>query len=181
MDQTLTLIDIAIRLVAAAVLGGIIGLDRNLHAKSTGIRTHGLVAVGSAFVVVIGASVDGAIDQDSVARIAQGILAGIGFLGAGVILRNTDGGKVHGLTTAASIWATAAVGVGCAVGQIGATALATATMLTVVLLGGKTERALRRFLARHGLDEKPLPEDTPAPPLSETPERYDAIRRNPTD
>lgn len=106
--EALTLLDIAIRLVAAAVLGGIIGLDRNLHAKSTGIRTHGLVAVGSAFVVVIGASVDGAIDQDSVARIAQGILAGIGFLGAGVIMR--EEGNVRGLNTAATLWGSAAVG-----------------------------------------------------------------------
>ena len=190
MDQTLTILDIAARLAVAAVLGGAIGLDRNLHAKSTGIRTHGLVAVGAAFVVISVATIDGTFDQDAAARVAQGILAGIGFLGAGVIIRHTEGGKVHGLTTAASIWATAAIGVGCAVGLIAATTMATAIMLAVVVFGGRIERALRRFLARHGLDEPKSGDgaepggdhaDGTSDPLAAHPDLYTPTRRAPTD
>src|SRR5438105_1946330 len=92
--------DIILRLGTAMVIGGVIGLDRNLHHKPTGVRTLGLVALGSALAVL-------AVAQDrqaEVSRVLQGVITGVGFIGAGVILH--QGQRVHGLTTAASIWVT---------------------------------------------------------------------------
>ena len=93
-------LDIIVRLGAAILIGGVIGLDRNLHHKPTGVRTLGLVAVGAALAVLAVAH-DG---QADVSRVVQGVVTGVGFIGAGVILHQATDGKVHGLTTAASIW-----------------------------------------------------------------------------
>src|SRR5262245_34649716 len=97
------LLDIIVRLGAAILIGGLIGLDRNLHHKPTGVRTLGLVALGSALAVL-------AVAHDrlaDVSRVIQGVIMGVGFIGAGVILHHATSGKVHGMTTAASIWVTA--------------------------------------------------------------------------
>jgi putative Mg2+ transporter-C (MgtC) family protein len=106
---------LAIRLTVAAVLGGAVGWDRERHGKAAGFRTHILVAVGSAAFVAVpqqsGAS------PEAVSRILQGLIAGIGFLGAGCILKSTNEEQVKGLTTAASIWLTAAVGIAAGMGR----------------------------------------------------------------
>ena len=96
----------------ATLIGCAIGLNRELHHKATGMRTLGLVALGSA-LAVLGVAQDSQVD---VSRVIQGVITGIGFLGAGVILHPPTGGKVHGLTTGATIWVTASLGilVGCA-------------------------------------------------------------------
>ena len=103
-------LDIVLRLGSAILIGGAIGLNRDLHHKPTGMRTLGLVALGSTLAVL---GVAG--DPAAVSRVVQGIITGIGFLGAGVILHRPTGGKVHGLTTAATIWVTAAIGVLCGI------------------------------------------------------------------
>jgi putative Mg2+ transporter-C (MgtC) family protein len=93
-------LDIILRLGAAILVGSVIGLNRELHHKPTGMRTLGLVALGSALAVL-------AVAQDpqaDVSRVIQGVITGVGFLGAGVILHRPTGSKVHGLTTAAIIW-----------------------------------------------------------------------------
>ena len=96
--------EVALRLVFAVIAGGLIGLEREVVHKPAGVRTHMLVSLGSAlFVIITLDSVPG-----EVARIIAGIATGVGFLGAGTIFKAKD--DVHGLTTAASIWAVAAVG-----------------------------------------------------------------------
>jgi putative Mg2+ transporter-C (MgtC) family protein len=112
LDQVANL---SIRLALAAGLGGLIGADRESMGKAAGLRTHMLVALGAAlFVIVVTAhGVEG-----DVSRVIQGVAAGIGFLGAGTILKQPEKDQVTGLTTAASIWLTAAIGVAAGVGTI---------------------------------------------------------------
>lgn len=102
------------RLLAAALLGGIVGFERQREGKSAGVRTHMLVALGAAAFTVI-PIVAGADDQ-GVSRVIQGVAAGVGFLGAGIILPLREKHKVQGLTTAANIWVTAAAGVAAGAG-----------------------------------------------------------------
>jgi putative Mg2+ transporter-C (MgtC) family protein len=99
-----------LRLAAAVALGGTIGLERELRAQPAGFRTHVLVALGASLFTVSGIELGGA----DPSRVAAQVVAGIGFLGAGAILH--ERGAVHGLTTAASLWIAAAVGVACGAG-----------------------------------------------------------------
>ncbi|QJP13858.1 MgtC/SapB family protein [Starkeya sp. ORNL1] len=112
-------IEAVLRLLAAAVIGMGIGINRDLHGKPTGMRTLGLVCMGATLVSLTALRVDGiAQHPDATSRVVQGILqgvlTGIGFVGAGVVLRDPAGRKVHGLTTAATVWVTAALGIACA-------------------------------------------------------------------
>ena len=116
-----------VRLVVAVVLGGIIGYEREQAAKPAGVRTHGMVCLGAALFTVI--SLYGFGQTGDPARVAAQIVSGIGFLGAGLILRQR--GNVLGLTTAASLWVTAAIGVAIGVGMM---AMALMTVLLVYLL-----------------------------------------------
>jgi putative Mg2+ transporter-C (MgtC) family protein len=119
---------IGTRLLIAAVFGGVIGFDRQRKGKPAGLRTHMLVALGAALFVVSQHPTE---SPDAASRVIQGIAAGIGFLGAGAILKDSRE-WVHGLTTAADIWLTAAVGVAAGLGR-GSTALL-ATVLALVIL-----------------------------------------------
>ncbi len=143
----LSWLDIILRLGAAMLIGSMIGLNRELHHKSTGVRTLGLVALGSALAVLAVAK-----DPDADAsRVIQGVITGVGFLGAGVILHGPTGVQVQGLTTAATIWITASLGVLC--GLAAWKILTVAVVLTVFLLiaGGPVEKWLHRRL---GSDEQ---------------------------
>ncbi len=93
--------------MAAFVCGALIGLNREFHRKPAGFRTFALVSLGSALVVI---AMEGRGGPDSISRVIQGLLTGIGFLGAGVIFRREAPNKVSGLTTAAAIWLTAGLG-----------------------------------------------------------------------
>ncbi len=104
-----TMTRIVVRLVMAALLGGILGYERERKARSAGVRTHMLVAVGAA-LFVLGPLQSGAQVSD-MSRVVQGIVQGVGFLGAGAIIIRTGQQKVEGMTTAANIWATAGIGV----------------------------------------------------------------------
>jgi putative Mg2+ transporter-C (MgtC) family protein len=116
----------AVRLIAAAALGAVIGLEREIHDHPAGMRTHLLVSVGSAGFTVLSIAAFPAPGADP-ARIAAQIVTGIGFLGAGAILK--EGATIRGLTTAASLWATAAVGM-----AAGAGAWITALTITVIVV-----------------------------------------------
>lgn len=143
IDDALT---IAMRLGASVLVGGLVGLNRDLHHKPAGVRTHALVSLGAALVVVV-ALPPGADDPhryDALSRVVQGVLTGIGFLGAGVILRNPDKQHISGLTTAATVWLTALLGVACGVGQYVPVAIAAVIGAIVLMLGGRFERAVRR-------------------------------------
>ena len=125
------LADITIRLVAAVLLGGIVGWERERMGKSAGLRTHMLVSLGTALFVI--ASAGSGMSSDGISRVVQGLTTGIGFLGGGAILKLAAEREIHGLTTAAGIWMTAAIGVTVGLGQIGLALLA--TIITTATLG----------------------------------------------
>lgn len=130
-------IDAGLRLGAAAVCGMLIGLNRGMQGKPTGMRTLGLVSLGAALVTIVTVRVPGMQENpDALSRVVQGViqgvLTGIGFLGAGVVLRDRDAMEVHGLTTAASVWVTAALGIACALASWDLIALCLA--MTLLLL-----------------------------------------------
>lgn len=106
---------ISVRLLLAALLGGALGLQREQHGKAAGMRTHMLVSLGAALFVLV--PQQGGMAMADMSRVLQGVIAGIGFLGAGAILKLKDEEQVHGLTTAAGIWLTAAIGIACGLGR----------------------------------------------------------------
>jgi len=119
------------RLLLAALLGGVLGYERERQGKAAGLRTHMLVAMGAAMFVLV--PQQGGMTQADMSRVIQGVVTGIGFLGAGAIVKATSEGEVQGLTTAAGIWMTAAIGVACGMGRESTALLG--TLLTVVILG----------------------------------------------
>jgi putative Mg2+ transporter-C (MgtC) family protein len=102
------------RLLIATVLGGVIGYEREIHGRAAGIRTYAAVSLGAAMFTIINAHVPNLSDHT---RIVSNIVTGIGFLGAGIIFRDAGNGLITGLTTAATLWATAAVGVAAGFGM----------------------------------------------------------------
>ncbi|MCD2514528.1 MgtC/SapB family protein [Comamonas endophytica] len=110
---------VVLRLVLAALLGGMLGWQREVNGKAAGIRTHMLVSMGAALIVMVGQQAGG--NAADLSRVLQGLIAGVGFLGAGTILktenRGEEGDQVKGLTTAAGIWLTAAIGACAGVGK----------------------------------------------------------------
>lgn len=110
---------IVLRLAAAAVIGSVLGLNRELHGKPAGVRTNALVCLGAALFTLGGLGISrepAGFNADALSRVIQGIVTGIGFLGAGVILRDAAGRQVQGLTTSATIWVAAALGIICGAG-----------------------------------------------------------------
>jgi putative Mg2+ transporter-C (MgtC) family protein len=145
--------DIALRLGAAMLAGGLIGINRDFHHKSIGLRTLGLVAVASCLLVLTltqYAQQHGYNSSDAASRVTQGIVSGIGFLGAGVILRGPDQVHVFGLTTAAAILVVAALGVACAVAAWPVLLLGFAATLFLLIVCGPVERAIQRWIDRNG-------------------------------
>ena len=121
---------IILRLLVAAILGGVLGFEREQKGKSAGLRTHMLVALGAALFVLVPQQA-GVSDAD-LTRVLQGLIAGVGFLGAGTIIKGSGEEEVKGLTTAAGIWLTAAIGVAAGMGRE-ATAVIS-TILALVIL-----------------------------------------------
>ncbi len=136
--------DIAIRLGLAILVGAILGLNRWLHHKSAGIRTHSLVAIGSATAIML-ISDFVTDDAQSVSRVLQGLITGLGFLGAGVIIHEQRSQRVHGLTTAASLWACALIGAAFGAGQFALGGLTLGAILLTLVLGGPLERLFARL------------------------------------
>jgi putative Mg2+ transporter-C (MgtC) family protein len=136
--------EVILRMVIAVLVGCVVGVDRNLRGKPTGVKTLGLVALGACLVTMAGAGfVVGGVGVDANAsRAIQGIVTGVGFLGAGVIVQNGAEEKVRGLTTAASIWVTAALGVVCGVGAWSVALAATVLLVLLLVFGRPVERAL---------------------------------------
>jgi putative Mg2+ transporter-C (MgtC) family protein len=126
------LAQLLVRLMVAATLGGLLGYEREATGKSAGVRTHMLVAIGSALFVLVPWQMRWT--SADMSRVVQGIIAGVGFLGAGTILKKEDLRSVIGLTTAAGIWLTAAIGVAAGTGRLAAAAAATALTLLILLL-----------------------------------------------
>lgn len=135
---------IALRIGLALLAGSILGLNRWLHHKSAGIRTHSLVAIGSATAVLL---ITDFVQNDTQAmsRVLQGLITGLGFLGAGVILHEQRSSKIHGLTTAASLWTCALVGAAFGAGQFILGLMSIGAIFLALALGGPMEKLISRL------------------------------------
>lgn len=138
------------RLALAALLGGILGLNREIALKPAGMRTHALVALGAALATITGLALMAPPGNDASApgRIIQGLIAGIGFVGSGVILHRRDNYTVEGLTTAASIWVIAAVGVAVGAGLWRASIIVVVISLILLVVGTPIDRFVHRLSRR---------------------------------
>ncbi|HUF40489.1 MAG TPA: MgtC/SapB family protein [Verrucomicrobiae bacterium] len=134
------MVSLTVRLVLALLFGAVIGFQRERMGKAAGLRTHMLVSSGAAVFVIAGAELG--MSSDSVARVIQGLITGIGFLGAGAILKIYERREVEGLTTAAGIWMTAALGVSVGLGRFGLALVATVLSLATLSLVRKLERVM---------------------------------------
>ncbi|HWO40888.1 MAG TPA: MgtC/SapB family protein, partial [Candidatus Eisenbacteria bacterium] len=132
------LASLTVRLVLAMILGAVIGIQRERSGKPAGIRTHILVALGSTLLVI--APMEFGMDAEGLSRVIQGLITGIGFLGAGAILKLEERREVEGLTTAAGIWMTAAIGLALGLGRLGLALVSTALTWITLAVIGKLER-----------------------------------------
>ena len=123
---------IVVRLLLAAALGGALGYERERSGKAAGLRTHMLVAIGSALFVLVPQQAGMAVGDMS--RVIQGIVTGVGFLGAGAIIKQASAHSVQGLTTAAGVWLTAAIGIACGLGREATAVLSAALALGILSL-----------------------------------------------
>lgn len=136
-------LEIFMKLGAATLFGAMIGLEREVHGKEAGLRTYSIVCLGSALVMIVSTQVfelykdvaAGAVDP---ARIAAQVVSGVGFLGAGAIIRFPQG--VKGLTTAAGIWVAAGIGLACGLGQYFAASVTTILVLCILAIFSRVDR-----------------------------------------
>lgn len=146
MDYEIPILDMATRLAVAVGLALIVGLERELRGKPAGLRSHMLVSLGAAAFIIVGLTVlKSTSDTEPSAqidptRIVEGIVGGIGFLGAGSIIRS--GGSIHGITTGASIWLAGAIGVAAGVNNFPLAAMVAAMALVIMVVLGYFEHTL---------------------------------------
>jgi putative Mg2+ transporter-C (MgtC) family protein len=137
-------INFAIKLCVATLLGAVIGLEREVHGKEAGFKTYSLVCLGSALMMIVSVDVfeifKGVATVDP-GRIAAQAVTGIGFLGAGAIIRSTEGG-IKGLTTAAGIWAACAIGLACGLGLYKQAVMTTILVLVILVVFSKIQRKI---------------------------------------
>jgi putative Mg2+ transporter-C (MgtC) family protein len=155
MPVSISEIDIAVRLTAAAFLGGLIGLEREFHGKEAGLRTYSLVSLGSALVMIVSLEIFEVYKsqaQVDPSRVAAQVVSGIGFLGAGAIIRFPQG--VKGLTTAAGIWTAAGLGLACGLGLYYPAILTTLFALVILSVFSKLEDWIKKFNHHSKKDEK---------------------------
>jgi putative Mg2+ transporter-C (MgtC) family protein len=157
----LDLSEIVLRLGVATLAGGAIGLNRDLHGKPIGLKTLALVSLATAMLLLLVHSDDAKIVSDAGSRVMQGILTGIGFLGAGVIVHAGRHFRVRGLTSAACTWLAACIGVVCGLGQWRLVIVALVITFAVLTVGGRMERWLHKRLG-----DKDAPEQEPPPASS---------------
>ena len=138
-------IDHVMAMVTAVLFGGAIGLERALSGKPAGLRTNILICLGSAIFTSIGISLSGG-SPEAVSRLASGIMTGIGFLGAGVLIH--EGSGVHGLTTAASVWLVATIGIACGAGLYATAGVATLFGLLVLVTLSPVAKKIKNNLRK---------------------------------
>ena len=139
-DNNVEIARIAVRLLAAIVLGGILGVQRAHVGKAAGMRTHMLVSLGAAIVVLL-PHLTGMSSAD-LSRIIQGTLTGIGFIGGGVILKMSEQHQIVGITTAASIWLTATIGIATGTGRLGLAVVGTILAFIILTFFGWLEHEI---------------------------------------
>ncbi len=149
---------VLVRIVVALLLGALIGYERELRQSSAGLRTHMLVALGAALFVLV--PQQAGVSDGDMSRVLQGVIAGVGFLGAGAVLKRDDSDQIRGLTTAASIWVTAAIGIAVGMGREATAVIGTVAVLMVLAV---LRRFVRPTAAR--VDDAPVQRaESPHPP-----------------
>jgi putative Mg2+ transporter-C (MgtC) family protein len=156
MDISTTFLDVTVllRLLAAAAAGIALGLPRNLSDKPIGMRTLGLVSLGAAMVSIAALHYPAlAADPNAVSRVLQGIvqglMVGVGFIGAGVILRDTSTNRVHGLTTATTVWIAAAAGIGCGLANWSVVVIGLVLALLILIVLKRFEHRVTSDIEQH--------------------------------
>jgi putative Mg2+ transporter-C (MgtC) family protein len=149
---------IVIRLLAATVLGAVIGFEREKAGKPAGLKTHILVTLGTA-IFILACTGAGMTPDEGLSRVIQGIVTGIGFIGAGSILKLNEERDIQGLTTAAGIWMTAAIGVAVGMGKLGIAILSAVLSLVTLTLVGAWEYQLARRRGGATGSQKSLSQD----------------------
>jgi putative Mg2+ transporter-C (MgtC) family protein len=145
--NTTELLRVLLRLVVAGAVGAIPGMQRERVGMAAGLRTHTLVSLGSALFVLT--AINSGASPDAVTRVLQGIATGIGFVGAGAIVKATELKQVHGLTTASSIWMTAALGAAAGSGRLGLAVLGSVLALVVLSVLHRFESHVMESTSRH--------------------------------
>lgn len=141
------IIEVPLRLIVAILVGDVIGLNRWFYHKPAGLGTHGLVALGAVLAGLIATRTPGA-DAGAASSVLQGVVTGVGFIGAGVIMRETGVQQVHGLTTAASIWACAILGLACGIADVVIITTGLVLALVVLFVSKPLEEALEKTVRR---------------------------------
>ena len=135
--------EIFLRVITAVFIGGLVGWNRKLNEKPAGLRTHALVTLGAAIITISSLTLsNGSViaPADALSRVIQGIITGIGFLGGGLIIRDAVSIKVYGLTTAATIWCAAGLGIICGLGYWRLILLSAGMVLMILIVGGPLEK-----------------------------------------
>ncbi len=140
---------VLIRLTAATVLGAAVGFQREKAGKPAGLRTHMLVCVGTAVFVV--ACLGAGMSSEGLSRVIQGLVTGIGFIGAGTILKLSEERDIQGLTTAAGVWMTAAIGIAAGLGCLGIALLSTLFSLIILVFALPVENLMRKGGSKKGV------------------------------
>ena len=153
------LVRIGLRLLIALIIGGLVGIQRELTHKPAGLRTHMLLALGTALFVIL--ADEAGMSKSDLSRILQGLVTGIGFLGGGAILKLTAEHEIHGLTTAAGLWMTAALAAAAGIGQLALAIMGVVIGLVVLQAFVKLEQRLGHRASKDATDRPP-----PNPPGS---------------
>jgi putative Mg2+ transporter-C (MgtC) family protein len=154
------LLQISLRLLVALIVGGLVGFQRELTHKPAGLRTHMLLSLGIALIVI--AAEESGMSKSDLSRVLQGLVTGIGFLGGGAILKLTAEHEIHGLTTAAGLWLTAAAGAAAGLGRLGLAVVGVCIGLFVLSAFVKVERRLGHRASRDAANRPPS--GSPEPP-----------------
>ncbi len=151
LPDTSEAIRMIVRLLLAAILGGMLGYDRERAGKAAGLRTHMLVSLGAALFVLI--PQQAGLSNADLSRIIQGIVAGVGFLGAGAIVKDSRGGEIEGLTTAAGIWLTAAIGIAAGLGREASAVLGAVLAFVILSALARISHRIEKPQVERRLDE----------------------------
>ncbi len=138
MPDLVESIRVVLRILAATLVGAVVGYERERTGKSAGLRTHMLVSLGSAIFVLV--ALEAGMPIEDLSRVIQGVAAGIGFIGAGAILKLADARVIEGLTTAAGIWLTAALGVAAGLGRFGVAAISAVMAWLILAVVSRLEK-----------------------------------------
>ena len=147
------MVRISLRLFIALIIGGLVGIQRELTHKPAGLRTHMLLALGTALFVIT--ADEAGMSKSDLSRVLQGLVTGIGFLGGGAILKLTAEHEIHGLTTAAGIWLTAAASAAAGIGQLALAVVAFCLGLLVLAAFVKVEKRLGHLASQDAANRKP--------------------------